>query len=120
MFYNTGPGNKEKTRDWKRPLRFWRSKTTQVIRSNLKSPKILQQHKCSVANIIKLSLSIIYATGSVFPNDFEWGYADSDRIMSNKVLLATEAILRFQKSNNTIDQKQSKDSRNSMCDRKFS
>ncbi len=30
-----------------------------------------------VANITKL-LGVIYATSSVFPYDFDWGYADND------------------------------------------
>jgi len=40
----------------------------------------------AVAYIIKLFLGIIYATSSVFPCDFDWGYTDSDVITSKKVL----------------------------------
>jgi hypothetical protein len=36
----------------------------------------------AVANIIKLFLGIVYATSSIFPYDFDWGYANSDVIMS--------------------------------------
>ena len=34
----------------------------------------------------KTILGVIYATSGVFPYDFDWGYIDSDVIMSKKVL----------------------------------
>ncbi len=38
-----------------------------------------------VVNILKPFLAIIYATGRVFPYDFDWGYADSDVFTLKKV-----------------------------------
>jgi hypothetical protein len=39
-----------------------------------------------VANIIRLFLGVIYATGGIFPYDLDRGYANSDVITLKKVL----------------------------------
>ncbi len=40
----------------------------------------------SCGQYYKTFLGITYATSGVFPYDFDWGYTDSDVIMSKKVL----------------------------------
>jgi hypothetical protein len=38
------------------------------------------------ANVIKLVLSVMYATSTFFPTDINWGYLESHVITSKKVL----------------------------------
>jgi hypothetical protein len=60
-----------------------------VVMLSVMAPWLGPQTFCRISpsgQYYKTFLGAIYATSGVFPYDFDWGYADSDVIMSKKVL----------------------------------